>query len=283
MLRDLAMDAWPRAVVLFGAVYLVVGVTFPNPPAPDAAQFLWRLASWLTCAVAFTIHIALERFRFRSSLRDAGFHVALAVAIGAFALAAAANLHALTSGTGNMRRLALALVIWPVMTGVPAFLAGWLVAAGLARVPPRRTSEWTLWVIAASCALHVTEEYFTGWQPWAAETLGIVMPTPLFLLANGVLVAAALSLASVGWKAPRLSLIIPAATLVNAIFFHILPAILQRRVSPGLYTATLLYLPFSSWAFVGAWRDGIPLRTLAVAFTAGTLMMLAVVLAARTG
>jgi uncharacterized protein with HXXEE motif len=149
-------------------------------------------------------------------------------------------------------------------------------------MPRRVTHEWTLWVVAVSCALHVAEEYFTGWQRWAAETLGIVMPTTLFLLANAVLVVAALSLASAGWKKPTLSLVIPAATLVNAVFFHILPTVLQRRVSPGLYTATLLYLPFSSWAFLGAWRDGIPARALAVAFTAGTLMMLAVVLAART-
>ena len=148
-------------------------------------------------------------------------------------------------------------------------------------MPRRGTSEWTLWVVAVSCALHVAEEYFTGWQRWAADTLGIVMPTNLFLLANAVLVVAALSLASVGWKRPTLSLVIPAATLVNAVFFHILPTVLQRRVSPGLYTATLLYLPFSSWAFMGAWRDGIPARTLVVAFSAGTLMMLAVVLAAR--
>jgi len=42
--------------------------------------------------------------------------------------------------------------------------------------PARKTtSEWTLWVVAASCALHLTEEYFTGWQEWAVETLGIVI------------------------------------------------------------------------------------------------------------
>jgi Protein of unknown function with HXXEE motif len=149
-------------------------------------------------------------------------------------------------------------------------------------MPRHATNEWTLWVVAVSCALHVAEEYFTGWQRWAAETLGIGMPTTLFLLANAVLVVAALSLAGVGWKRPTLSLVIPAATLVNAIFFHILPTVLQRRVSPGFYTATLLYVPFSSWAFVGAWRDGIPIRALAVAFTAGILMMLAVFLAARS-
>jgi hypothetical protein len=148
-------------------------------------------------------------------------------------------------------------------------------------VPRRRTHEWTLWAVAASCALHVTEEYFTGWQAWALATLGIVMPTMRFLGANAVLVIVALALARVGWRRPALSLVIPAATLVNAVFFHIVPTVVQGRVSPGLYTATLLYVPFSSWAFLGARRDGVPGRAIAMALVAGTLMMVAVVLGAR--
>jgi hypothetical protein len=145
----------------------------------------------------------------------------------------------------------------------------------------KTTNEWTLWVVAASCALHVAEEYFTGWQRWAVETLGIVMPTTRFLVMNVVLVAAAVVIASIGWRRPTLSLIIPAATLVNAIFFHIIPTIAQHRISPGVYTAALLYLPFSSWAFVGAARDGVPKRAMAGALIIGTLMMTSVVLAAR--
>jgi Protein of unknown function with HXXEE motif len=144
-----------------------------------------------------------------------------------------------------------------------------------------RTSEWTLWVVAASCAVHVAEEYLTGWQAWAVETLGIVMPTTRFLVMNAVLVVAALWLARVGWRAPAASLVIPAATLVNAIFFHILPTIVQGRISPGVYSAAALYLPFSTWAFVGAWRDGVPHRALAIAAGFGTLMMITVVLCAR--
>ncbi len=148
-------------------------------------------------------------------------------------------------------------------------------------VPRRRTREWTLWVVAASCSLHVAEEYLTGWQAWARETLGIVMPTMRFLVANAVLVAAAFFLARIGWKRPALSLVIPAATLVNAVFFHVLPTVVQGRASPGVYSATLLYVPFSSWAFLGAWRDGVPRRAMAVALLSGTLLMLAVVLVAR--
>jgi hypothetical protein len=148
--------------------------------------------------------------------------------------------------------------------------------------PRKPTSEWTLWVVAVSCALHVAEEFFTGWQEWAREALGIVMPTATFLTMNAVLVIAALLLARVGWRRPALSLVIPSATLVNAIFFHMLPTIVQSRVSPGLYTATLLYLPFSSWALIGAARDGVPRTAIAIGVGAGTIMMISVVLAARS-
>jgi hypothetical protein len=145
----------------------------------------------------------------------------------------------------------------------------------------RRTSEWTLWIVALSCALHATEEYLTGWQRWAVETLDIRMPTFWFVFFNAVLVVAALVLARVGWKQPMLSLIIPGATLVNGVFFHILPTVLQNKISPGVYTAIFLYLPFSSWAFLGAWRDGVAKLSLAVAFLLGAVQMTAVVMVAR--
>lgn len=148
--------------------------------------------------------------------------------------------------------------------------------------PRKPTSEWTLWVVAVSCALHPAEEYFTGWQEWAKGTLGIAMPTGRFVVANGVLFLAALLIARIGWRRPILALTLPAATLVNAICFHILPTIVQHRVSPGVYTATLLYLPFSSWAFWGASRDGVPKRSVAAALLSGTLLMMAVVLGARS-
>jgi hypothetical protein len=149
-------------------------------------------------------------------------------------------------------------------------------------VPRQTTSEWTLWVVAVSCAFHAAEEYLTGWQEWARETLGIVMPTTRFLAANSVLVIAALMLARVGWRRPALTLVIPSVTLVNAIFFHILPTIVTGRVSPGIYTAAILYVPFSSWALVGAARDGVPRTAIATALIAGALMMVSVVLLARS-
>jgi hypothetical protein len=131
--------------------------------------------------------------------------------------------------------------------------------------PNETTREWALWVVVVSCASHAAEEYLTGWKEWARQTLGIVMPTVRFLVANGVLVVVALLLARVGWRRPALSLIIPSATLVNAVFFHTLPTIVQSRVSPGIYTAALLYVPFSSWALIGAARAGVARTAIATA------------------
>jgi hypothetical protein len=99
-------------------------------------QFIWRLAAWLTSAVAFAIHVGLEHFCLRNSPRTTALHASLSVALGAFGLAAAANIHALKTGTGNHGRLAMALVIWPIITGVPAFMAALIAAALLARMRP---------------------------------------------------------------------------------------------------------------------------------------------------
>lgn len=101
-------------------------------------QFVWRLAAWLICAVAFAIHIGLEHFRFRNASPRAALHAAISVALGAFALAAAANIHALRVGTGNQRLLALALVLWPIITGIPAFIVALVTAAILARLRPNK-------------------------------------------------------------------------------------------------------------------------------------------------
>jgi len=128
---------WLRAVILFGIVYVIVGVAFPNPSASNKTQFMWRLAAWLICAVAFAIHIGLEHFRLRNSPRRTAFHASLSVALGGFGLAGAANIHALRAQTGNQRLLALALVIWPLITSVPAFVVALTVAAGLARIKER--------------------------------------------------------------------------------------------------------------------------------------------------
>lgn len=60
-----------------------------------------------------------------------------------------------------------------------------------------------------------------------------------------------------GWRAPILSLSIPALTVINAVVFHLAPTLRFRRYSPGVITASLLYLPIALWVYDGAKRDGV--------------------------
>ena len=95
----------------------------------------------MVSAVVYAAHIGYERVRIRSSPHSTALHVAFGAAIGAFGLAAAANVHSWLSGTGNLRLLRIALVIWPFVTGVPAFLLAIVLTTLLARLPLRRAGH----------------------------------------------------------------------------------------------------------------------------------------------
>ena len=92
----------------------------------------------MVSAVVYAAHIGYEHFRIRSSPHSTALHVAFGAAVGAFGLAAAAIVHSLLTGTGNLRLLRIALLIWPLITGVPAFVVALVLTAVLARVPRSR-------------------------------------------------------------------------------------------------------------------------------------------------
>ena len=122
-------------VILVGAVYLVVGIIFgalAGSAASHQVVVMWRLAAWVISAAAFGAHVWHEHFRLRNSPRITAWHASAAVALGAFALAVAARIHAHVTATGNPRLLTVALVAWPVLAGLPAFVVALAAAAGLA-------------------------------------------------------------------------------------------------------------------------------------------------------
>jgi hypothetical protein len=126
-----------RAVVLVGVFYAVVGVVFAWPVNHVRA---WRLAAWLVSAAAFAVHIGYESLRARAVPSRVAVRVAAAVALGAFGLAVSATIHSFAVGSsGQHRRLVtLALAIWPIMTGVPAFVVALAASFVLARLAGRR-------------------------------------------------------------------------------------------------------------------------------------------------
>ena len=128
---------WLRLVMLAAAVYLLAGVGFGALAAGAPSQQVrvgWRLAAWLVSGVAFAGQIAYECLRDRDAARAAAWHAALGAALGAFALAAAANIHEIGTAAAYRPRMAVALVAWPVLTFVPAFLVALAAAAGLIRI-----------------------------------------------------------------------------------------------------------------------------------------------------
>ncbi len=127
---------WLRAVIGVGVVYLVAGVTFAAlSAASNQMRVTWRVAAWVISAAAFAAHIGYEQVRLRSSPGTTALHAALAVALGAFGVAVAANVHAQAAAI-HQRSVALALVLWPVLTALPAFVVALAAAAALARTRP---------------------------------------------------------------------------------------------------------------------------------------------------
>ena len=132
------MDALRRQrwfVILVGVLYCGIGIVFA---LPSNQVRTWRLAAWVASAAVYTAHIAYDQFGLRNAPRSTALHVAIAVAIGGFGLAAAATIHSLFAPPNYTRwRFALALVVWPIITALPAFLVALCVAAVLARLPAK--------------------------------------------------------------------------------------------------------------------------------------------------
>ena len=133
------MKAWPT--LLAAVAYVAAGVVFAELAGRAASPELvrsWRLAAWGASAVIFLAHLAHERVRSGARPIVAARRAATAVAAGAFGVAAIALVRQLAGGTGRPFLMAIALVAWPLVAGVPAFLAGWGLVATLFRNPPDR-------------------------------------------------------------------------------------------------------------------------------------------------
>ena len=125
-------------IVFAGVVYLSTGLifgAFAGQAASHQWRVAWRGAAWLISSIVFGGHILYERIALRSASRIAALHVSSAAGLGAFGLAAAANLYALNSPMHRPPHLlVLSLAIWPIITMIPAFVVAWAAAALLARM-----------------------------------------------------------------------------------------------------------------------------------------------------
>ncbi len=130
---NVSSRSWVRALLLVAVAYAAIGIVFARLAVDANHVRVWRLAAWLASAVVAAAHIWYEQYRLGSAPRPTALHAAGAVALGAFGLALAANVHWLFAGTHGQRPPLLALPVWPVVTALPAFLAALAIAAVLAR------------------------------------------------------------------------------------------------------------------------------------------------------
>jgi hypothetical protein len=119
-----ARHAWLRVALLVGVVYFLIGTVFALP-ANDLR--LWRLSAWVVSGGAYAVHIAYELYRLGSTPRVGAAHIVL--------LAGAGMLHALTTASALRPTWLLALVVWPAVTAIPAFVGALVAGAVLARLP----------------------------------------------------------------------------------------------------------------------------------------------------
>jgi hypothetical protein len=131
--------AWIIIAVLAGVAYFVVGFVFAqldDLAVTDRGLFIWRLGAWVMSAMVYVAHVGHEHFRFRNSPVSIAVHTAAGVAFGAFLLAAAATVHAMmVELTVPFSRYLIALVAWPIITAVPAFIVALVAMVLLSHLP----------------------------------------------------------------------------------------------------------------------------------------------------
>jgi hypothetical protein len=74
-----------------------------------------------------------QHLELRNGPRITATHMALAVAIGSAGLAIAALMHSWSTGSTPGPARVLAVIVWPVMTAIPAFLVAFAITALVAR------------------------------------------------------------------------------------------------------------------------------------------------------
>lgn len=120
-----------KGIILFGLIYLVIGILsalITNPMESNGMQAALRLLSLALAISAFIYHIRLELYHANNSVLNAALNAAAATAFGTFSLAVQANIYNLLASGVNKNQLPLALIVWPVVTGLSALLGGYFIA-----------------------------------------------------------------------------------------------------------------------------------------------------------
>lgn len=133
-----------RRIIFAALVYLIAGLVsaaMAGSASSHQVVVAWRLAAWCVSAITFGVHIFYEVVRLRVPPQVTAGRAGLAAALASLGLAAAANANAFATPAGRPSTILIwSLLIWPIMTMIPAFLVALLLAAGLRRATTPRDS-----------------------------------------------------------------------------------------------------------------------------------------------
>ncbi len=143
--------------------------------------------------------------------------------------------------------------------------------------------ERFVWLFPAVYALHIAEEYGTGFPAWMTRHMHASMDNPGFLLNNALFMA--ILLVTTTWASlsrSRLSAFVFLSWASGNLFwnfiFHLATTLFADSYSPGLVTASLLYYPVSIWGGVLAVRQKrLALPGVLGAFAIGAALMMFVI------
>lgn len=127
--------AWQR-VGSYGLAYLVLGVgsaAISNDLASATVQASVRVGILLVAVALLIGHLHAELVRSAAGLGASALRTSSAVALGTFLLAVYAVSMSWWDSSQLPASLLSALVVWPVATGLPAFLAALVVGRVLVR------------------------------------------------------------------------------------------------------------------------------------------------------
>ncbi len=128
---------WLPTAVLAGMIYAGIGILFgavAGASSSNEMRTFWRLAAWVASALVFAAHIWRENVRMKNVPPRTAWHVASAAGWGAFGLAVAANLHEMMGTQPHRLMVVLSLVVWPILTGSPAYVVAFVLAVVLKRL-----------------------------------------------------------------------------------------------------------------------------------------------------
>lgn len=126
-------------LIAVGIAYAAVGfVTGELAHSAESPQWrnLWRLSAWPLSLVVFAVHFLYERARAADPVVHRAVRVGVAAGLGGLFLALVGPVRSHWGAPDFGRAAVLSLVLWPLLTGIPAFLLAWFAGNLLAKLRP---------------------------------------------------------------------------------------------------------------------------------------------------